>query len=449
MASYLEALPVELTERIVTLLELGDVAALRMTSRTVESKASGGSFTDYFKHKNVELTTKSLQNFVRWTTECRLSHLLQHCTIIGIIRTEATATRDAAEHLKSLLAEALRTLKRRCLQGRIASLCLRVAARTESAEGELCEPNDFRNWRAVWSAALCTFNVTMGALSNSQLPVNEHLNIFGSLTGCSLACDVFLAVTKKPALKHVFGSLRRMTLSLSAPPKAAVIHDQTGYEFFARLNIQTESSHAKPILQSISHIMPQLEVLDFHWYTLKGSTFDSSMFHPLPPCQENSVTLATLHFILRGIYVSETDLLHFLEAFRPAAVTLTDIHLISGSYTSVFNHLTDPNSPVTAYTLDDLREECTKLVHFKVPGEAKFPYGCRTEEPSSLTRQANNSKSPIHYHFPSERPFGSAQMSIWCNRKVQRFGPPGRRYDFVRMNSKIPDKGSVVDLSPE
>lgn len=83
------------------------------------------------------------------------------------MRAEVEAAVDTAEHLRDLLAEVFSTLKRHYTQGRIASLCLRIAARTESADGELSEENEYRNWRSVWKEAQSTFNTTMEALSQS------------------------------------------------------------------------------------------------------------------------------------------------------------------------------------------------------------------------------------------------------------------------------------------
>lgn len=116
-----------------------------------------------------------------------------------------TAAGEGTENLR-LLAEAFRNLKQRFPKDELASLCLRVAALIEGADGELTEPDDFRSWRAVWDAALRTFNAIIAALNESQLPVDEHLDIFGSLRGCSLACDVFLAFAQKLASMHIFGS---------------------------------------------------------------------------------------------------------------------------------------------------------------------------------------------------------------------------------------------------
>jgi hypothetical protein len=70
---------------------------------------------------------------------------------------------------------------------------------------------------------------------------------------------------------------------------------------------------------------------------------------------------------------SETHLLHFLEAVHPATLTLTNVRLVSGTYASIFQYLTGPDSPVTYYHLDGIREG-NALAHFDVPGSSKFRY---------------------------------------------------------------------------
>lgn len=69
----------------------------------------------------------------------------------------------------------------------------------------------------------------MEALSQSHLSVNEYLNVFGSLVSCSLEADVFLTVAAKSALRHVFGSLEKLTLSLLAPLEAALEEDESDF----------------------------------------------------------------------------------------------------------------------------------------------------------------------------------------------------------------------------
>jgi hypothetical protein len=105
----------------------------------------------------------------------------------------------------------------------------------------------------------------MAALNESQLPVDEHLDVFGRLRGCSLVCDAFLAFAQKFALMHVFGSLKRLTVILSAPHKAATEHQSEAA--VTKTEAQAQSRHSNLILQGImqvSRIMPELESLELH-----------------------------------------------------------------------------------------------------------------------------------------------------------------------------------------
>ncbi|KAL1999309.1 hypothetical protein VTN02DRAFT_4710 [Thermoascus thermophilus] len=445
-SSPLEALPIELVELIVTFLEPRDVASLRLTSRIVADKTSQGSFAARFTRRTVALTTATLREMVRVTGQGHLGRLLQHVTIAGIARDGTTAAEkeeeeEDTEH-RRLLTEAFDTLKRRSPTGGLSSLRLRVAARVDGADGEeLVEPDHFYAWRRVWDAALRAFKVTMAALSEARLPVTEQLDLFGSVRGCSLACDAFLlAFAHGPAsmmMRTIFGSVKRVMVSLSAPYQAATEHGS-----------ESESRHANLILQNILQVllpvMPELQSLDLHWYNLGASTSTS----PVPSAtrqdsNSNTSSAAAANLkecSLRGIYVSEDDLLRFLQAVRPATVTLTDIRLVAGTYASIFHYLTDPDGPVTRYHLDDIRER-NALVHFDVPGRPKFRY-CRDDAvgPSSLTRRASQEvkeEEGIRYRFARGRALGAGERRRWLQSKAREFGPPRSGvYDFIQMNSQ-------------
>ncbi|KAK1764284.1 hypothetical protein QBC33DRAFT_613234 [Phialemonium atrogriseum] len=415
MLSLLEALPIELVEPIVTRLEFSDIASLRLTSRTIEAKASNGCFDSFLKHKKIELTTKTLQLFVQATEQGRRGCLLRHCTITGIARSDTTAHADSTKH-ERLPGKAFGNLKRWSPESSLASLSLCVTARVEDSKGGLVEPGEFRSGREVWKATLRTFLVAMAALRESQLPVTEKLDVFGSIRGCSLACDAFLAnfAPESTLRRHIFGSSMRLIVSLSAPPKldeAGTEHESesesegeiTAAELHAPRPAQ-ESWQAHRILQEILHVlptMPKLESLDLHCY---------------PHFRECS---------LRGIHTSESDLVHFLSAIRPATVTLTDVRLISGTYGPVFQYLTSRDSPVTSYHLDD------------VLGTSKFRYSGVIMGPSTLSREGGHVKEVIPYCFSSRRVMGSGERNRWRRSKAQEFGGPDRdAYDFVKLNSE-------------
>ncbi len=461
MKSPLEALQIELVEYIVTFLELRDISSLRLTSGTLEDKASRGSFIAFFTHKNVELTTRTLQDMVRVTNpDRRLGCFLQHCTIKGIARREgemttAVADEGPTEHhrFQRLLTEAFRNLKQRYGPKKgLASLCFRVAARVEgAADGELSttEPDQFRSWRAVWEAARRTFNVTMAALNESRLQVDEHLDVFGGLKGCSLACDAFLAAAQESAATHVFASLKRFTVSLSErplPPKPELNYDESEEEEEVIVTkAQTQSGRSHLILQDIMRVlrtMPKLESLKLHWYDLGVNGPTSSVTSYATSWESNissAPTTGLRECSLQGIHVSESHLVQFLEAVHPTSLTLTDISLMSGTYDPIFKYLTDPDTPVTYTHLDDI---CLgfNLVHFEIPGNSKFRYRNGEVGPSVLTREGSHhaKEEPIRYRFPPGRPLGSGERMRWLKSRAEECGPPDQSnyiYDFVDLNS--------------
>src|SRR5438045_219219 len=84
--------------------------------------------------------------------------------------------------------------------------------------------------------------------------VNEHLDVFGGLRGCSLACEAFLASAPKSASTRIFGSLKRLTASLSPPHKAATEHPSETVTTEAEAPAQNR--HRDRFLQDILHVLP-------------------------------------------------------------------------------------------------------------------------------------------------------------------------------------------------
>lgn len=443
MASHLEALHIELAEHITTFLKLSDIASLRLTSRTMDHKASHGSFTTFFRRKEVVLTTGALQEMVRLTSQGRLGRYLQHCTITGVVCRKGSAADEDIEDLGSLLAEAFLNLKKHSPRHGLASLCLCVTAGSKDGDRKLSEPEDSPAWRSVWASALRTFNLTMAALSESQLSVAEHLDIFGSTAGCSLACDAFLLFAQQPASKNVLGSLKSLTVSLSAPCKAT--DTSRSYSAVTEAENQAQSSHSILILHSMmraSEIMLKLESVDLHWYNLGDS---ASTLPALAASGHNDKTsLAFPHLkecSLRGIYVSEVDLLQFFEAAQPSTVTLANVHLVSGTYSSIWKFLTDVESPVTCYHLDDVWD--TRLVHFDAPGKPKFPSSNALVGPTSLTRQGSHVKEEIRCRSVPGRTLGSPAVMRWRKARIQEFGPPSHHYKLG--SEKTPHRKADTD----
>ncbi|CAK7205628.1 hypothetical protein SEUCBS139899_008406 [Sporothrix eucalyptigena] len=89
MASHLERLHPELVDLVVAeLTDVADFSALRLTCRTLAAKVvESPALRPHLSHKTVEMTIRSLEQFVAITASGRVpAQLLQHCTLRGIAR---------------------------------------------------------------------------------------------------------------------------------------------------------------------------------------------------------------------------------------------------------------------------------------------------------------------------------------------------------------------------
>lgn len=427
----LEDLPIELVEHLVKLLELSDFASLRLTCRLIENKSSE-QFAKFFKEKNIKLTSKSLNKFVRILNKNSLGCHLQHCVLTGIATTkECTAS---VANLSRLLAKAFQKLKQHSPDGGLTSLSLNIVARTNFKGEDLIRPDqvsiNVSAWRAIWDAAASTFRTAMTALEASQMSVGEHLDIFGNVTGCSLACDVFMAHAGLLTSIEVFGSLKKLTLSLSAPYSAFEDKVCSQQETMVCKNMgllgQAQARCSRQVLQAIMKSSPaikELEELDLHWYNLQIYLNSDTIPENIAPLRNDVTAPRVKSCKLRGFFLSEMDLLQFIQATGPNALALREIYLNLGKFDAIFQHLNHPDSSIKSYHLDDLRQPLS-LVHFKCPGTPKFDYFDGTVGPSTLTRHASDTKEPISYCLPPGRAKDDCRRRRWLESRVVEFGPP-------------------------
>ncbi|KAL9620500.1 MAG: hypothetical protein Q9160_004969 [Pyrenula sp. 1 TL-2023] len=404
--------------------------SLRLASRTMERKASQGTFASSFEKKDIKLNVETLQNMVRVTSQGWLGPLLRHCTITSIIHPKYGAGDNASECLH-LLIKAFDNLKHRSKSGSLVSLHLRVATPTGGANDGFNGTDVVCSWQTIWEAALHVFNTTMLALYESQLLVSKHLSVFGNVRGCSLACDAFLASIHTPASAQIFRHLKELTVSLSASYGSGA-EDQVG-PTAAGVGAQIQSTYSSLILKSIlrlGHIMPDLEKIDLHWYNIGQFTANAPIQAAASQECSDGMTFANLRVCgLHGLYTSESDLLHFFQTVRPAAVSMRGIYLLSGTWASIFKYFARADSAVTSYDLDDVHEG-TQLVHFDVPGTSNFSYLGGNVGPSTLKRQTTQIKDIIGYRFPPGRALSSGKVMRYIRKKRDEFGPPCRTTFF-------------------
>lgn len=284
--------------------------------------------------------------------------------------------------LSRLLAEAFRNLRRLCAGGGLLTLRLELAI--PSTITEACSLAEIGSWpinncswargpapKYVWDKAVRAFTVAMEALERSLLPVQEHLDIFGGAGGYALACDVFLdRFDRGVPWPRVFGSLKKMSLGLSAPytNREAIegrpYHGEQAIDLIYVDNYATEQNgHSQYVLSYIlrlSNEWAQLGSLDMLWYDTgyRRLTVDDAAYEAGSPAH-----IAFKECTLRGLYMKESDVMRFLDCARPEHLTLADISLFCGTWAPIFVRLASPEDPTTTYHLGDLLQG-TRLVQF-------------------------------------------------------------------------------------
>ncbi|KAI1171143.1 hypothetical protein F4777DRAFT_566470 [Nemania sp. FL0916] len=423
MNRALEALPVELVCHIATFLDVQDVLCFRLTNHTLASKLFL-HLTRFFAYKDIELALEPLKHFAYVTGQGRMGCFLQHCTIIGVVDGNLAGTPDADEHVR-LLTEVFVNLKQHSPRTSLTSLHLSMVVRNDHSEEIPSDDGyyvsiDHPSRQEVFEATLQTFNTTMISLRQSDLSVNKHLDLFSGFSECGLDSVAVLLLGQQFVSTAVFSSLKMLTMSLCSP----YISKKEGR---AARRKRVSESLLLQCLPRLSSIMPKLEYLDFHWYTIGCWRSQPPKDHML---HLNTLSQASFAFLktcgLRGLHISESSLLEYLKAIRPTALAMKYIHLTRGTWAPIFDFLTSSGSPVKSYCLDDLVED-GKLVHFDVPGESKFRYMGIRMGPSTLTRDVDEEKEAIRYSFPTSRMMGSGEAYRWDRKLSKEFGPPLRR----------------------
>lgn len=453
--SPLETLTIELVELVVALLDRTDIAALRLTCRSIETKVSQGRFTTFFKQRNVPLETRALQDLADGTSQGHLTCRLQNCTLTGVLAFgeeieeetgEKTEETEENEEHTGLLTEAFCNIKQRSPAGRLAMVRLRLAVRL--ANGTLAAPEDcgFRPWQRVLDTAQRTFRVVMAALKTAQLAVDGELDLFRGHTCCCLTSDVFVANVTAFPWTAIFGSLKTLKLNISSPHRAFTAtassatddlqnewstrggEEAAGRETHAPVELLKETQRRactevlfQGVLQ-LRSLLSELETVDLLWYNLGRQMALPTLLPPATSCEtvpDMDGPLRLKECWLSGLEVAEVDLLRFLKRTQPVALTLVHITLDPGTYDAIFSFLTDPETLISSYHLDDLFVGNTiKTVHFEIPGAPKYAYRRGGGTPSTLSRQGEDINYP-HPLPPAHYPASSVGAVYALEKREQ------------------------------
>ncbi|GAW17547.1 hypothetical protein ANO14919_070050 [Xylariales sp. No.14919] len=424
-----EFLPVELVSKIMTHLGPHDILSLRLTSRALESKVSLRDFTPLFTYKAIELDQRRLETMEYVISHSNLGRLLQHCTLIAVLPGDGTCTRPNFDEYVPLLTKLFLSIKQHCPGGKLPSLCLNVDVGPKTPTEWLFEGVALRVKRDKARTAAELFKVTMAALHESQLSI-EQLDLFSNVLECGLALSAFLKLTPQFASTPVFSSLkefggkfslhpweREEAISEGAPPPSGCNQD-----------------HVIKLLRALlkmSAFAPELESLYILWY----ANGEDSRDEPKVQIREGDISKfkCLKECSLHGLMIPEQDLLRFMKAVRPTTWTITDSFLSHGTWASIHGYLTSADSPVTYYHLDANYERVSAnpgfwyppyQVHYNMPGEPKIEYrDKKMAGPYTLTRHGSKAKEEIRYEALRVERKHVEEFRRWNNDKRLEYGP--------------------------
>ncbi|KAI1764371.1 hypothetical protein GGR53DRAFT_530640 [Hypoxylon sp. FL1150] len=452
----LEAFPRELIQEITKYLGPKDIGSLRLTHRNICGKASY-RFAAYFEHKTLDLLPDSIFEFIYLTRISPLARRLKHLTLQAHVYSNRTYRRRSEKkkkykpfhywYLFPYLVKAFQNLRQFSSEDYgLSSLTLRVVPAVDIM-GTAHVPEEFRSYRSIWNVANQSFSLAMKALWKAQMPVRDHLDIFGSNTGCSLRYDAFMAFAEELTICQVqiFRSLKRLTISLSLEPEFnTVLYLEDALQpvrLHDRDYIQRRC--VRHVMQVIMHgltFMNELEDLDFHWYSVPKHDNEQTHIatnlslpdpHSAPPLLATNLKTCTL----RGLFVSGPDLLHFLQVVRPTTLALEYISLTSGHYAPILQYVASQESGIKSYYFDDLRKQ-NNLMHFAVPGEPKFPWSRTQVGPSTLRREGIEVKKLVRCQEARGIASSDNRKKIWEYEKLKDFGGfAARYYNFTLWNT--------------
>ncbi|OAA52918.1 F-box domain protein [Cordyceps fumosorosea ARSEF 2679] len=366
MTPSLDALSVELMQCILYNLEIADVGALRLASRAANARILRTNYPECFRTKRwLWLDTRSLQLFVRLTAVGQPACSLENLTIVGAAVSSPDELDETSQH-RALLAKAFENLKAGSQIGALRSLALTVALRPEEdispsdeevSGSEGCKSSgfptqDFRHWPYVWDLAQQALAVTLHALGDSGLGVLEQLDLFMAPQGCSLYLQKFVDIPVQfPASMASFQGVKELKVSLS-PPMKAPMYDGDGFvEEETEVLDDNGRAVAYPanILQDVVRTLivmaPELETLDLHWFSLNRETRPHDMHPDEAPA---TLTKPLRDCCLRGLSVSDAQLLAFLQSTRPARVHFEYMQMLGGGWDTVLQHIISASSGIKA-----------------------------------------------------------------------------------------------------
>ncbi|PSS24942.1 hypothetical protein M430DRAFT_63599 [Amorphotheca resinae ATCC 22711] len=437
MSPCLEDCPNEIIETIVVLLDLDDIRSLRQSCRSLAAKTTQNHFKSYYHSKRVDITLPALRAFVDVTQPGRLGCLVQELILVGLTNgaegQNSKPQYGPAETELDLLSQAFNGIAANRKSGQHLSLSLKVAVVQDDAKQRLLPADVARGgWKFVWQSAAQTFHTTLRALAASRLPL-EKLDVFNDRQSqsCSIACDELGRVDfQDKGLAISLSSLKSLSISLSdkiieelpppnfsQPPKEKDIRE-------AKKKATARSNFVG--LVKLLQLTRLLDSLEIHYYRLDTA---GHLLRPFSAHHERllkqvagSENLPKLKQCrLRGIYISDGDLLAFIQRTATRRLFIEKVDVSSGTFRSIFDYCTRETTGIEELYFDYLIEK-GNLLYFPPPdqvGHTQVPRRSTT----SLQRVGAKVKQPIIYHYHQGRTEDTPRTRALQLQRRREYGP--------------------------
>lgn len=483
MTTSLERWPPEVFEQVLKHLMLDELRNFRLVSKTIAALVAQETFKQYYRTKHVDVSPRSLRDFVymtqsgrqgrqienliltglavdvahlqkivkekaRWVTEgngplfCSMQHKLSDDELArakGNLEALQQRNVELEQFVGSgadveLLAQAFRNIAAFGHRGKLRSLQLQVGVLKESVDTTVL-PVETRGVSVKWQASQGTFRTAMVALAQSRLPL-EKLDAVTEQFHCSLSWRVLDCIRDLPhsGLSESLKGLRTLSLSLSADNWTA----QQRQEDENAASVDARSSSRQRALVDLLAFCPLLQHLHIHWFMLRSAGYeDDSAQRLLHRIAETGLPQSLRSLILRGIRCEAVTLLRALKGARVKDLRLENVHVdeskaavdggvgLAGStigWQEIFAHCASSEANMKSLYFDDLWAK--RLVHFmNVAGKQKFPWTPPARGSPILDRKGDDIRDKIEWYYPSGRPLGSPQAYRWRVLREREYGP--------------------------
>jgi hypothetical protein len=258
------------------------------------------------------------------------------------------------------------------------------------------------------------------------------------LQSCSLACDELGRVDfQDKGLAISLSSLKSLSISLSdriiedlpppdfsQPPKEKYIRE-------ARRKAMAKSNFVGLVkFLQLAHLLDSLEI---HYYQL--NTAHLFLRDPYAHDERLLKQVAKSEKLpklkqcrLRGIYISDRDLLAFIQRTATRRLFMEKVTMSSGTFRSIFDYCTGEAAGIEELYFDDLLEK-HNMLYFRSPnqvGHAQVPLHQSTssmQSTTSLQRVGAKVKQPIIYHYHQGIPADTPQTRDLQLQRRREYGP--------------------------